>query len=85
MPRLHQAGDHHRNRALIGPRAFGQIRQGERWRFPQFLHDKELRTGDTQLALRDLVREPDQPNQAPDGVDNALGLGHNRTLSKVGR
>src|SRR5581483_1885599 len=84
QPRVAQTGDDDGDRALIGARPLGELFEREPRRLRHLVQDEELCTGEAALIPRGLIGEAEQENEAPDGVENPLAVGHRRTPQLLG-
>src|SRR3954451_323078 len=71
-----EARDDHRDGALIGERARCEIVERQRRRLSELPQHEKLRTGNAELRLRLPVADAQHPNEAADGIKNALAVGH---------
>src|SRR3954452_9974290 len=71
-----EARDHDRDGALIGERARCEIVERLRRRLSELPQHEKLRAGNAELRLRLPVADAQHPNEAADGIKDALAVGH---------
>src|SRR4051794_12753069 len=68
--------DDDRDRALVGERARREIVERKRRRSSELGEHEQLRTGNAQLRLRLPIADAQHANEAADGIEDALAVGH---------